>query len=704
MNSPPHPSNHQPGSDLPTLQLGQIWQSVIERPWLFGSIIVLITLITALVNFKLPNIYRATTVLQINVQAPKVLNVQEVIDQTGPTQTEFLKTQFKVLESRTLANRVYEKLQLEKVEEFAPKPPSALNIALNWLSTLITNKPLKEEELAEGEEYTQGPDRSKIYYEHVDIQPERLTLLVRIHANSENRKLAARIANTHADEYNRFVLEQRYGTTREATTYLEKEAVDLLERVQKSEAALQAYREENSITTSFDTEEKVIEELRAQLAKAKAEAAKLEERYLEKHPKLIEAKGSVQELETSAREKESNLIAMRKKHIQYENLKRQADTDKKIYENVLSRMKEMKATDQLEATSVQVVDRAVAPDAKFKPKRFRNIILALFGSTGLALALCVGLHLGCQTIRGPEDLPGTVDADLLGYIPSIDPNVLTDFGALRALGEQRAAAEAFRTAEAILSLKPKAAGAAVFLITSAAPGEGKTLCSTQLAATFAESGMRTLLIDTDFRRPGLSRNLGLKDDIGLHDLLDKGHTLDALIQKTLLPKLDVLVTKEAGRLAHTLLASPAFAKLLDEARGRYDRIIMDTAPVGAVADAITLSKLADGVLWIARFNNVRKRVIREAYSRFTVSTTPVIGVIINDIDFSRRSSYYYYSYRGYSKYYHSTGRSSRPASEPNPNPTPPPQSAIPNPQSEFSANGAPKVTIVKPHSRKSSDV
>jgi len=691
-------SHSQPGSDLPTIQLRQIWQAVIERPWLFGSIIVLVTLITALVNFKLPNVYRATTVLQINVQAPKVLNVQEVIDQTGPTQTEFLKTQFKVLESRTLANRVYERLKLDKVSEFAPTPPGAFKSVLSWLSTLFTNKPLQDDEDA------QGPDYSKLYYEHVDIQPERLTLLVRIHADTEDRKLSARIANTHAEEYMRFLLEQRYGTTRDAASFLEKEAVGLQERVQKSEAALQTYREDNSITTSFETEEKVIEELRGQLAKAKAEAAKLEERYLDKHPKLIEARSSAQELETSARDKEKNLIAMRKTHIQYENLKRQADTDKKIYDSVLSRMKEMKATDQLEATSVQIVDKAIPPDLKYRPRRLINIALALFGSTGLALALCVGLHLGCQTIRGPEDLPGVVDADLLGYIPSIDPNVLTDFGALRALGEQRAAAEAFRTAEAILSLKPKSSGAAVFLITSAAPGEGKTLCSTQLAATFSESGLKTLLIDTDFRRPGLSRNLGLNEEIGLHDILSKGHSLENLIQKTLMPNLDVIVTKESGRLAHTLLSSPAFAKLLAEARTKYDRIIMDTAPVGAVADAITLSKLADGVIWVVRFHKIRKRVIREAFHRFGVSNTPVVGTLINDIDFNRRSSYYYYSYRGYSKYYHSTGRSSRSHSELNLHLNPALPSEPQSPPIEASKNGAPKVNVLKPHSRKSSDV
>ena len=690
------PAGHS-GSELPTIQLRQIWQSVLERPWLFGSIVVFITLITALVNFKLPNIYRATTVLQINVQAPKVLNVQEVIDQTGPTQTEFLKTQFKVLESRTLANRVYEKLKLEKVDEFAPTPPGAFKSILSWIATLFTNKS------AEDDEEIKGPDYSKLYYEHVDIQPERLTLLVRIHAESENRKLAARIANTHAEEYMRFLLEQRYGTTRDAAAFLEKEAVGLLDRVQKSEAALQTYREENSITTSFDTEEKVIEELRAQLAKAKAETAKLEERYLEKHPKLIEARGSVHELEQTAREKEINLIAMRKKHIQYENLKRQADTDKKIYENVLSRMKEMKATDQLDATSVQIVDKAVPPEEKYRPRRLLNIALALFGSTGLALALCVGLHFGCQTIRGPEDLPGTVDADLLGYIPSFDPSVLTEFGALRALSEQRAAAEAFRTAEAILSLKPKAAGAAVFLLTSAAPGEGKTLCSTQLGATFAESGLKTLLVDTDFRRPGLSRNLGLNEETGLHDILNKGHSLEALVQKTLLPNLDVIVTKESGRLAHTLLSSPAFARLLAEARTKYDRVVLDTAPVGAVADAITLSKLADGVIWVVRFNKIRKRVIREAFHRFSVSTTPVIGSLINDIDFSRRSSYYYYSYRGYSKYYHSTGRSSHSHSDPHLHPHP---GTSPEPHAssdEPSKNGSPKVTGVRSTSRKSSD-
>jgi Mrp family chromosome partitioning ATPase len=131
-----------------------------------------------------------------------------------------------------------------------------------------------------------------------------------------------------------------------------------------------------------------------------------------------------------------------------------------------------------------------------------------------------------------------------------------------------------------------------------------------------------------------------------------------------------------------------------------------------VADAITLSKLADGVIWVVRFHRIRKRVIREAFHRFCVSNTPVVGVLINDIDFSRRSSYYYYSYRGYSKYYHSTGRSSRSASPMADPPLPTthhqspitnnqPPSEIRNPKSEISPNGVGKVTVVKPHSRKS---
>jgi capsular exopolysaccharide synthesis family protein len=206
----------------------------------------------------------------------------------------------------------------------------------------------------------------------------------------------------------------------------------------------------------------------------------------------------------------------------------------------------------------------------------------------------------------------------------------------------------------MLQHQPVSSQAQVFLITSAAPSEGKSFCAVQLGLTFANSGLRTLVVDADLRRPNLAKSLDMSMEAGLgvEALIDEGVDFGKLIRPTDIKNFSVALTRTAPDLAQIIISGTAFHRFLMEMRQRFDRIIVDSAPVGAVGDSIALASQVDGTIWATRFNKVPRRVVLEAFSRLVQTRAKVFGVILNDLDLSKKSNYYYYSYKYYSKYYH----------------------------------------------------
>ena len=140
--------------------------------------------------------------------------------------------------------------------------------------------------------------------------------------------------------------------------------------------------------------------------------------------------------------------------------------------------------------------------------------------------------------------------------------------------------------------------------------------------------------------------------LGVEALIDEGVDFRKIIRPTDIKNFSVALTRTAPDLAQIILSGTAFHRFLMEMRQRFDRIIVDSAPVGAVGDSIALASQVDGTIWITRFNKVRRRVVLEAFSRLVQTRAKVFGVILNDLDLSKKSNYYYYSYKYYSKYYH----------------------------------------------------
>lgn len=705
-------------ADPPEVSCSDYLRIISERRWWLIAIVVIATTVTAVCNVKLPNTYKAVATIQINRQAPNVVDVKEVLESQVQV-AEFLKTQHKVLASRTIAERVIRRLELDKNSEFTGEDKASgwLRVVREWFPS---GDPVDSESKR---------DLVRAYYAHVSINPVPMTLLVEVSAAFKDPQLVATVANAHAEAYVSYSMAQRLGVTGEASEWLQNQSRELQAKLEKSESALQAYREKNQsvsleerqnivveklkqlneqvtaaknqrITAEnnfnqlksvrekkgdlsalpFVIQNSVIQDLKKQTAERTGQVAKLQERYLDKHPALIQARSELDNIqqqfkmevekilasiendyqlaanrektmEQALREQEQVAMSLNEKQIGYESLKRQAEADRQMYEAVLNRMKQTSVSKQLDTTNITILDRAIDPMGKYRPRRTLNTAIAFALSFILGGFLCVILESLTETVREPDDLANDYPVPFLGYVPHRSRGLFRKRAPI-ATGGETACAEAFRTALAVLSLQPESNHASCFLVTSATPGEGKTTCAMNLAASFADKNLTTLLIEADLRHPTVRKYLKLAEGSGLEKLTVDGTRLDDLIQSTSHPNLSVIACGRPAANPHALLASPIVLECLAKLRQQFARIVIDTPPVGAVSDALSLCSLVDGVVWIVRFNKVRKKVIRGAFSRLLQVKAKVFGFIINDVDFSNRHNRYYYSYHGYDSYYH----------------------------------------------------
>jgi capsular exopolysaccharide synthesis family protein len=212
--------------------------------------------------------------------------------------------------------------------------------------------------------------------------------------------------------------------------------------------------------------------------------------------------------------------------------------------------------------------------------------------------------------------------------------------------------ETFRSIHSALKLNDESKNAKIIVTTSTVPGEGKSFVSSNLALTFANHGERTLLLDADLRLPNVARSLQLENEFGLLDHVEKAVTLDEVIIKEVYPNLDVLPSGGKSKNPTQVLNSAQFEAMFADLRDRYDRIVVDSPPLAAVSDALNLLPLADGVLYVIKFNTVKRKTAVVNVRRLWESNTPVFGAILNNIT-SSLSNYYYSSYsdKAYQDYY-----------------------------------------------------
>ena len=455
---------------------------------------------------------------------------------------------------------------------------------------------------------------------------------------------------------------------------------------------------------------------RRDVAQLEASVATLSQRYKEKHPKMLAARAALTEakaalkraalaqpavlkntieealateknLTVAAKEQEKAALALNKAAIGYQELARQAETDRALYESVLRQIKDTNLTKDAQTTAVTIVEHSPVPRVPVSPSVPKAILLGLLGGLSVGLGFVYVSDLLDRSIKTVDQAETTLALPVLAAVPEIhalnpvedkdskNSKVRESGGSYRLMAEapEGPVAEAFRNLRASLALLGPETERKVFLFTSAVPNEGKSFSSANYALALAQQGYRVLLIDGDLRRPSLHKifrptskqSVAEDDSKGVVDCLVGAADIMSVVRTASAGQFEIAAgekfTATGGQLSvltggrrapnpAELLSGSAFIRLLSEATRLFDRVVIDSAPVLAVSDTLLMTPYVQTVCVVVYSGKTPRNAVQRALGMLTGAGGRPAGIVLNRLPKRRgRGYYYYYASPGYGK-------------------------------------------------------
>ena len=422
-----------------------------------------------------------------------------------------------------------------------------------------------------------------------------------------------------------------------------------------------------------------VQGLKTNLAQLQREQAQLSERYGENHPEMIKIKSAVQaanaklsgeiakvvqgvnseyraalaqeqSLQGALNTQKAAALGQNKMSVTYSVLQREADSNRQIYESLLQQAKEAGISGERRATNVRVVDQAEVPGAPVSPNLRADMTFALVAGLVFAIGLAFGFEYLDNRIKTPQELKAQLGIPFLGMVPTVtvegEPNPLLDGGVPQNF------AEAFKSVRTNVLFSSADEGMRTLVVTSAGPGEGKSLVASNLALALAQAGQRVLLIDADMRRPRVHDIFGGSQEPGLSNVLAGNAKTSEAIRKS---KTSGLWLMPAGHIPPNpaeLLGSRRYTDFMASLSVHFDWVLLDTPPVMVVADSSIVANQSSGVVFVVRADHTSKHSVRAAVEQLEAANAHLIGSVLNSVDLVRNPYYYSAYYRKeYSRYY-----------------------------------------------------
>ena len=442
-------------------------------------------------------------------------------------------------------------------------------------------------------------------------------------------------------------------------------------------------------------------------------------RYKDKHPKMIAAKASLAEakdklrqavlaqppllrsaieqikateasLQQALQNQQGVAVNLNRTAIGYQELARQAETDRALYESVLRQIKETNLSKDVKANAVSVIEHSPLPNFPVSPRPTKTILLGLLGGLAVGLAFVFGADALDRSIKTVDQAETTVGLPVFAAVPdTMDEGPVKRlkrrskaFGSsnYRVVVEtpQSPAAEAFRNLRAALSLLGPEAERKVSLFTSAVPNEGKSFTSANYSLVLAQQGYRVLLIDGDLRRPNVHKIFRLPNARNNSDEDSAPGVTDCLVSEAdiasaarQIPPGEIQLVDESVELTENILAAtggqlfvlaggrrapnpaeilagPFFGQLIVEAANLFDRVVIDSAPILAVSDTLLMTPHVQTVCMVVRAGKTPRQAVRRAISLLGKSGVRPAGLVLNRLRRSGGVGYYYhYASHGY---------------------------------------------------------
>lgn len=320
----------------------------------------------------------------------------------------------------------------------------------------------------------------------------------------------------------------------------------------------------------------------------------------------------------------------------------------------------LRINEAMQKGGAELVSAAIVPDEPIKPRIKLNAILALVVGLMLGVGLAFFIEYLDNTIKTSQDVERYLGLATLTQIPR-HPRGKEDHELITLEDPRSPAAEAYKLLRANLQFLNYDGSLKSIILSSLSPGEGKTITAANLAVALAQAGKRVILAGCDMRKPTLHRYFGISNKSGLTNVLAGQSTLEAELRPTSQDNLQVLDCGPIPPNPSELLSSSAMERVLKEMEQMADVVLLDTPPVLAVSDAISLAEKADGTLLVVDSGTVRRELVQEAKERFAAMEKRVLGVVLNNVKVGGLGNYYYYYY-GSDKESHKRGKRRKRAS------------------------------------------
>jgi capsular exopolysaccharide synthesis family protein len=572
----------------------------------------------------------------------------------------------------------------------------------------------------------------------VDAEPLRNSYLITISVHNEDPKAAALVANRYVEKFMDYLFQSVGGKNEEAVAYLKGRAEQLRKDSEDAENQLQEYMRKNKLVSleksvdivsdrlksvntaltnarlemlsvdelakevadfkkngrdlleiSYIASHGAVPTLKTQLSDAEQTQSLLMERYLEKHPKVIDnadkiavtkvelakainlaiadlntklsgAQDNVRSLEQEYASQEAQELSLRALSVDYNSLQSRATVAKSYYMEILDRLNQTTTFKNLDKISLHPLDRAQVPSSPVSP----NVGSIMRTSFGLGVIVFLGVAIGLgfvdDRVKSAWDVESFIGVHLLGIIPQLGSmRNEQKFNLSDAGPGSESSNEAFLGLYSSVKIQSKLDFPKSILVTSTVPGEGKTLITCNLAICFARHGKKTLLMDCDLRRPMLHRHFSQQNATGIISWFEQSGLLDGDIltnPQLGIVKLDenlwLLTSGGRSKSPTELLENHVFPQLLERLKKQFDLLVIDSPPMGAVTDSTLIAERADEVIYVCRFNRAYRKHIKLYIRALREGKNEILGIVLNGLS-PRRIEYYsnYRYYRSYKKYY-----------------------------------------------------
>jgi capsular exopolysaccharide synthesis family protein len=333
----------------------------------------------------------------------------------------------------------------------------------------------------------------------------------------------------------------------------------------------------------------------------------------------------------------ANLKEIPPRTIEEERLRRKRDAAARLFTDLQARHSEAELAEKSSTPDISVLDWAIAPLHPTKNTKPRLILMAIVGGIGAALALAILLDRIDGRLRYPEQATDDLGLPVAGTVPKFPKGGINH----HSTEETYQLVESFRSLRMTV-LQAAHGGPVVVAVSSPSPGDGKSLISANLAMSFADAGLRTVLVDGDTRRGALNEMFGFPSAPGLTEYLGGRADLDQVLMPTSHPALSVVVCGTRRRRSPELITSPRLLTLVEALRATHDVVIFDTPPLAAGVDGYAIASATQSLLVVLRIGKTARRLAAEKLRVLDTLPVEVVGAVLNGIQLSGAYAYYEY--------------------------------------------------------------